>query len=35
MAYETLELVQEGALAWLTLHRPGRLNALRFGSATP
>jgi enoyl-CoA hydratase len=28
MAYETLELVREGALAWLTLHRPGSLNAL-------
>jgi enoyl-CoA hydratase/carnithine racemase len=26
--YETLELRREGALAWLTLHRPERLNAL-------
>lgn len=28
MAYETLELKQEGALAWLTLNRPERLNAM-------
>lgn len=28
MSYETLELRREGAVAWLTLNRPGSLNAL-------
>src|SRR5262249_21759257 len=28
MAYETLEIKNEGAVAWLTLNRPHNLNAL-------